>query len=120
TDDSHPPRFLDWRTIMNPHDTPPFPPANETPTTPVMPMMELDPVDPPLESAIAAQPEVKVTRAKRNLKPTVADRAAGALWNWVLPIMFLMSLFVLILYAAPYLLYHWRIMDAHAEAEAIF
>jgi S1-C subfamily serine protease len=105
---------------MNSHDTPPIPPVNETPATPVLPMMELDADEPKMESSIAAPPEVKVTREKRTFKPTIADRAAGALWNWVLPIMFLMSLFVLILYATPYLLYHWRIMDAHAEAEAAF
>jgi S1-C subfamily serine protease len=38
----------------------------------------------------------------------------------MIPSLFLMSFVLLILYTVPYLLYHWRILDAHAEAETFF
>ena len=52
--------------------------------------------------------------------PRPAEHRRSGLWNWLLPGMFLMSAFVLILYAAPYLIYHWRSFEAQAEAEAHF
>jgi len=42
------------------------------------------------------------------------------LWHCVLPTTILLALVLLVLYAVPYLLYHWRLMQAHAEAEAVY
>jgi S1-C subfamily serine protease len=87
---------------MNPNDTDPIAVTNEAPM-----------IDDEL-------PAVDIAKKPAPTGPRVVERIAGGLWNWVLPCMFLLSLFVLILYAAPYLLYHWRIMDAHADAEVIY
>ena len=80
---------------MNPNDTP-IPPAEK-------------------EVALAAIPEHPAPA-----KASIGDRLVGLLFSFALPILFLMSLFVLILYIAPYLLYHWRMMDVQAEAESIY
>jgi S1-C subfamily serine protease len=45
---------------------------------------------------------------------------ARGLWNWVLPGLFFMSMVVLSLYATPYLLMHWRMLEAQSDAEATF
>jgi S1-C subfamily serine protease len=52
-------------------------------------------------------------------KPRVEQVASG-LWNCVLPFLFITSIVLLILYAAPYVLYHWRLVDARADADAFF
>ena len=52
-------------------------------------------------------------------KPAV-DVVAGGLWNFVLPSVFLISMFMLLLYAVPYLLHHWKLLDAQADAETIY
>jgi serine protease Do len=90
---------------MSPQDIDPIPVSSETPLPP-MTDDDLPPVD------IAKKPA--------SAGPPVAERVAGGLWNWVLPCMFLLSLGVLIVYAMPYLIYHWRIMDAQAEAEVSY
>jgi S1-C subfamily serine protease len=56
----------------------------------------------------------------RPLKKPAADQVSAGLWGWVLPTMFLMLFFLCILYAVPHLLYHWKILDAQADAEAHF
>ena len=53
-------------------------------------------------------------------KPPVVERVASSLWHCVLPIMFLLLMFMIAIYFAPMLLYHWQIMSAHAEAEGIY
>ena len=70
---------------------PPEPPAAAPPTPPIEPM-----------DRSAAMPETT---------------GGNGLWNYVVPTMFLTSMALLIIYAVPYLLYHWRVMDAHADAE---
>ena len=58
--------------------------------------------------------------------PKVADASpavvaiAHGLWGWVLPGTFFLSMVVLVVYAAPFLLVHWRLAEAQAEAEATF
>jgi S1-C subfamily serine protease len=59
-------------------------------------------------------------QAARPHKPVTNRRVAHGLWNWVLPAMFFMSMVVLVVYAAPYLLVHWKLLWAHGEAEAAF
>jgi S1-C subfamily serine protease len=45
----------------------------------------------------------------------------ATMWNWVLPGTLLMLLaFMLLAFGLPYLNYHWRLLDARAEAEAFF
>src|SRR5271165_3480228 len=73
---------------------------------------------PPVKPATAADaaeqaiPSVDAT-------PSIA-RVSDGLWGWVLPATFFLSVVVLVLYAAPYLLSHWRIAEAQAEADAAF
>ena len=43
--------------------------------------------------------------------------SAHVLWSWVLPTTFFVSIITLALYAAPFLLSHWRLAEAHVEAE---
>ena len=100
---------------MNPNDNP------DIPTIPVTPAMELDSPDAPLDCAISAKPiDIALPVKASPAQLSRADRAAGGLWNWVLPFLFLMSLLVLVLYFLPHLLYHWRMVDAQAEAETVF
>jgi S1-C subfamily serine protease len=54
------------------------------------------------------------------VRPSVPARIGFSLWHFVLPMLFLSSLCLLLLYLAPYLLFHWKTMDAHAEAEVSF
>jgi S1-C subfamily serine protease len=42
------------------------------------------------------------------------------MWNCMLPSLFFFSLFLVLLYAIPYLLYHWRVLEAHADADAVY
>jgi len=74
---------------------------------------------PDLPSAISAGP-APIVPANNPTRRPVAERVAITLWNFILPCMFLMSLFLLVLYAAPFLLNHWKLLDAHADAEAFF
>ncbi len=96
---------------MNPNENPPIP-------VPPVPAMELDDPAPPLAVAITAQPIAPPEATP--VKPAQPERIGGGLWNWVLPSMFLVPLFMLVIYAIPYLLYHWRIMEAHADAESFY
>jgi S1-C subfamily serine protease len=103
---------------MNPNENTPIP-------IPPVPAMELDDPAPPLAMAITVEPAkfaepVALPAEAPPVKPVVAERVGGGLWNWVLPSMFLIPLLVLVIYAIPYLLYHWRIMEAHAEAESFY
>ena len=64
-----------------------------------------------------------ITTVPPDLRPTLrsADhRVARGLWNWVLPLLFLLSMMILLMYATPYLLLHWRMLEAQGDAEAIF
>ena len=80
-------------------------PIAETPDTPAA------------DVAVSAEP-AKPPLALEKALPL--DRVTASLWNWVLPAMLLLSLFVIVMYIAPYLIYHWRLLDAEGEAEAIF
>ena len=96
---------------------------NTDETTPIPPNLELDPSEPPLAFAITAKPlvgESKTGLAERIPHQSAAEHVAGGLWHWVLPSLFMLSLFVIVLYALPYLLYHWRLLDAQADAESVF
>jgi serine protease Do len=53
-------------------------------------------------------------------KPPTPPRVARGLWNFVVPTMFLLSMFVLTLYAVSMIFHNWQIMNAHAEAEAFY
>jgi S1-C subfamily serine protease len=59
--------------------------------------------------------------AAEKASPSAPDHpVARGLWNWVLPGMFFLSMLILTLYALPYLLLHWRMIEAQGEAEAHF
>jgi S1-C subfamily serine protease len=106
---------------MESNSNPPMPATSESSPMPQTPIMELDAGELPLECAIVAQSQTRVGSEKRSsARPAAAARAAGTLWHWVLPITILMALFALSLYAATVVLNHWRILDAHAEAEATY
>jgi S1-C subfamily serine protease len=80
-------------------------------TEPIVPNMELPP------SGITTMPPEPASAAPRRATPQAASRG---LWNWVLPGMFFLAMVILVLYAMPYLLMHWRMMEAQGEAEATF
>lgn len=117
-------------TPRSPDDAAPLP---VVPIVALAPMLELDDhAPPPLPEKVPApdcaitarppafaEPRPPAPEPAAN-KPVSAERDAGGIWNWILPGTFLMSLFILVLYAVPYLLYHWRTLDAQAEAEATY
>lgn len=112
---------------MNPNDLPPIPATDvppDGPAMPVFPSLELDPPAAPVACAITTDPPTFTATlalvVKGPIKKPAAERVSVGLWNWVLPGMFLLSLFLIVLYSAPYLLYHWRTLDAHADADAFF
>ena len=82
--------------------------------------MDLDPHD----SDSSLHDDQDESRAVEHIpprrRPPVAARVAHGLWNWVLPAMFFLSMLVLVVYAAPYLLVHWKMLWAHGEVEAAF
>jgi S1-C subfamily serine protease len=105
-------------------------PATREPASPAEPVvldMEL-PAKAPAASIIVTVPEPLPTLAvDRPLdRPAIGAPASRdpvstrGLWNWVLPGMFFLSMLLLVLYATPYLLMHWRMLEAQGEAEATF
>src|SRR5437868_5217390 len=74
---------------------------------------------PVAEPADTTAPVAPLVAAPASEVPLVAFFAHG-LWNLVLPLMFFLSIVVLVAYTAPFLLTHWRLTEAQAEAEATF
>ncbi len=101
---------------MNPNN----PAPDETPPGELLfPVLEPAPPAPQLENAITAQPS-PVALPAEPLASRTADPVSSGLWNWVVPCLFFMSAFLLVLYATPYMIFHWRLLDAQADAEAFF
>jgi S1-C subfamily serine protease len=46
--------------------------------------------------------------------------AARGLWHWIMPSVIFVALVMLVLYITPYLLVHWRVREALAEAESTY
>jgi S1-C subfamily serine protease len=46
--------------------------------------------------------------------------AARGLWHWIMPSVIFVALVMLVLYITPYLLVHWRVREAMAEAESTY
>src|SRR5947208_690613 len=67
----------------------------------------------------APAPAVPLVAAPVSEAPIMAY-IAHSLWNLVLPLMFFLSIVVLVAYAAPFLMTHWRLTEAQAEAEATY
>ncbi|HZZ81905.1 MAG TPA: trypsin-like peptidase domain-containing protein [Gemmataceae bacterium] len=63
---------------------------------------------------------VKVAVAVPVPKPSKRSRVGAGLWNWVMPMMVLVPVGILAVYAAPYLVYQWRLMEAQADAESYY
>src|SRR2546422_787966 len=53
-------------------------------------------------------------------QPTVEIPAHRTFWGWVMPSLVFVALVMLVLYVTPYLLMHWRVKEAQAEAEATY
>ena len=75
--------------------------------------------------AIRAEPPISLPVIEPSLsapeKPSPAlAYAVHVLWGWVLPAAFFLSIVILALYAAPFLLSHWRLAEAQVEAEATY
>ncbi len=87
---------------------------NDNASIPATPAMELGDPAPPLAAAITAAPVAPPA------KPAAPERVGGGLWNWVLPSMLLIPLLILLIYAIPHLLFHWRLVEAHADAESFY
>lgn len=99
----------------------------ELPALAAPPPAELPPVPDGADTSFSAEPPRNLLA---HLEPAplggamlpapvapAAGRGPGAL---ALPALGVLSLLVLLLYAAPYLLYHWRWLDAKGEAEAFY
>jgi S1-C subfamily serine protease len=121
--------------------TPPVPEVENIPSVPATipiaatPMLELESTalpSSPMEAGTLAM-AITTTQPKKyagtlpaeeaimaKIQPPERERGKRNLWSWVLPLMFLTAMLVLVLYAVPYLVYHWRMLDAQADAEAIF
>lgn len=113
-----------------PHGSDNSPSPESLPVLPVYPSMELHatesvPADADLAGAISAEPvvppAVDVELAPVEAAPPAPSAGVGhGLWHWVLPGLFLLTFVILVLYAAPYLIYHWRVLEGRGEAEAIY
>jgi serine protease Do len=90
----------------------PGPSPAETPA-PLAEAFRVDP--PPVVPPVAASPPSTIPEPT----PAVAY-TAHAWWGWVLPATFFLSMVVLVVYAAPFLLVHWRLAEAQADAEAAY
>lgn len=70
---------------------------------------------PPAESPAPPDPPGPTDSMDRSA--VLPESHGNGLWHYVLPTVFLTSMALLVIYAVPYLLFHWRVMDAHADAE---
>src|SRR5262245_29632097 len=52
-------------------------------------------------------------------EPRALEPGRG-LWHWIMPSFVFVSMVLLVLYVTPYLLVHWRVKEAAAEAESIY
>src|SRR5262245_45850297 len=77
--------------------------------------------EPQASLAEAIQPAPSVSAPAAPLMPAASEApspvaiVAHGLWNLVLPLLFFLSIVVLIAYAAPFLIMHWRLTEAQAE-----
>ncbi len=69
---------------------------------------------------LAPAPSGPVVHDMPASSPPLINVVAQGLWAWVLPATFFLSVVTLIVYAAPFLLAHWRLAEAQAEAEASY
>jgi len=67
--------------------------------------------------AVVEDPPVSPAPKKRSVRQNVAEHVAHGLWNYVLPLMFLLSIVMLMICVTPNLVYYWRTLDAQGEAE---
>lgn len=119
---------LDERHPPHGPDNPPV--LENPPTQPVYPSMELPeadaaPAEADLAGAISTEPtaggaaDVDLVPATP-VPPAAAGGVTHGLWHWVLPGLILLTFVTLVLYASPYLLYHWRVLEGRGEAEALY
>jgi S1-C subfamily serine protease len=94
----------------------PTPPSEAATTETANPFAEAFRAAPPL--VLPGNSETLASPASAE-SPALAYVAQG-LWGWVLPATFFLSVLVLVVYAAPFLLTHWRLADAQADAEATY
>lgn len=67
--------------------------------------------------AITSEPLPRKARPEKRR----AETFHATMWNWVLPgILLMLIAFMLLAFGLPYLNYHWRLLDARADAEAFF
>jgi S1-C subfamily serine protease len=76
--------------------------------------------DPVSSADSAPTPEPLPTHAPPAAPPLAAAPAPRGLWHWIMPSVIFVSLVVLVLYVTPYLLVHWRVREATAEAESVY
>ena len=107
---------------MNSENPSSIPPLDETPDEVIPVVAHLDLAPKPMANAIMEHldytPPATAIQDAEPAKPTMIDHVHNGLWHWILPSMFLLSMCVIILYATPYLVYHWRLLDAQADAES--
>ncbi len=90
-------------------------PAANPPSPEVLAFRDAFTANAPLPTPVAV---VETPRAAP--EPARLSTLGRTLWNWVLPFSFFTSIILLVLYAAPYLVMHWRLAEAHTDAEAVY
>lgn len=77
---------------------------------------------PVIETAPQRPVELSTLATAELVAPQPAAPTAGgrSLWNWVMPSVVFVALVLLVLYVTPYLLVHWRVKEAQAEAESVY
>ncbi|MBI2804239.1 MAG: trypsin-like peptidase domain-containing protein [Planctomycetes bacterium] len=113
---------------MNPTDSAKKPESNgssgEMPTIPIEPYLEMSHAATPTDAGIQIAPPFPMpTPEPAGQAPPPRgffDRAASILWGFVLPVLLMGGLFLILVAVMPYLLAHWKITDAHAEAETVY
>jgi S1-C subfamily serine protease len=103
---------------MDPLDRAPAP-SNLPQSTQLPEVVPPPPIElPPLVEAVSAAPQISLPGPAPLTTPLAATLPERR-WRLLHGVMFLL-LALLLLFTTPYLLYHWRTLDAKAEAEAIY
>jgi len=104
---------------------PPSPPSQPSVSEAAPVIIDAFTAQPPPPVIAAASPQTDAsnltsTETLPSSAPTVEISAHRTVLGWVMPSLVFVSLVMLVLYVTPYLLMHWRVKEAQAEAEATY
>lgn len=80
----------------------------------------MNPIDDAPATVPPENPIVGPPVAPAPAQRTAGERFVASLFGYILPLLFLTALTTLVVWSAPYMLAHWRLVDASAEAEAAY